>query len=229
MNRVAYILDGGFVTKKFEKSFKAFPKGTDLRALIDIIHVQYFRAKQPLDEIYRIFFYDCRPQIKKLINPVDGSSLDLAKKKTMQNNKALQDQLTRVDNFALRFGALRLPGDPLTQWKISPLKIKSLTKRQLRPSDLMPNFQQKGVDMRIGLDIASMASKQLVSKMVLITGDTDMVPAMKIARKEGVQVYLFVFDRVSPALIEHADGIIRMSSLDLGNFLQDSDRQVGFV
>ena len=52
-----------------------------------------------------------------------------------------------------------------------------------------PRIKQKGVDMRIGLDIASVTTKKLCTKLVLISGDTDMIPAMKTARKEGVHVY----------------------------------------
>ena len=48
--------------------------------------------------------------------------------------------------------------------------------------------------MRIGLDIASITAKKLCSKIVLISGDTDIVPAMKIARKEGVHVYWYSMD-----------------------------------
>lgn len=43
--------------------------------------------------------------------------------------------------------------------------------------------------MKMGLDIASITTKKLCTKLVLISGDTDMIPAMKTARKEGVQVY----------------------------------------
>jgi len=49
---------------------------------------------------------------------------------------------------------------------------------------------QKGVDMRIGLDIAWLSIKRIVDSVVLITGDSDFVPVMKFARKEGIRVYL---------------------------------------
>ena len=47
--------------------------------------------------------------------------------------------------------------------------------------------------MRIGLDIASIATKKLCDRLVLISGDTDMIPAMKLARTEGLQIFLHMF------------------------------------
>ncbi len=41
--------------------------------------------------------------------------------------------------------------------------------------------------MRIGLDIASLAYKQQVEQIVLVAGDSDFVPAAKLARVDGNQ------------------------------------------
>lgn len=72
--------------------------------------------------------------------------------------------------------------------------------------DIRPNIQQKGVDMRIGLDIASLTLKEHARIIVLVTGDSDFVPAMKFARREGAQLFLVRLDHgVSPDLLEHAD------------------------
>ena len=37
--------------------------------------------------------------------------------------------------------------------------------------------------MRLGLDIASYAADRSIDRIILITGDTDCLPAMKLARK----------------------------------------------
>ena len=83
------------------------------------------------------------------------------------------------------------------------MQLSDLTDRDFRL-----NIEQKGVDMRIGLDIASMAYKKQVTKMVLISGDSDFVPAAKLARREGID---FVLDpmwaRIKPDLLEHIDGL----------------------
>lgn len=41
-----------------------------------------------------------------------------------------------------------------------------------------------------GLDIASLSIKKLVQKIVLISGDSDFVPAAKLARREGIYFIL---------------------------------------
>ena len=62
--------------------------------------------------------------------------------------------------------------------------------------------------MKIGIDIASMAYKRQVEKIVLIAGDSDFVPAAKLARREGID---FVLDPmgapIKPDLFEHIDGL----------------------
>ncbi len=52
--------------------------------------------------------------------------------------------------------------------------------------DFIYHAKQKGVDIKIGLDIATLALKKLVQKIVLISGDSDFVPAAKLARVEGI-------------------------------------------
>ena len=40
--------------------------------------------------------------------------------------------------------------------------------------------------MKIGLDIAALAHKGLVTRIVLIAGDSDFAPAAKHARREDI-------------------------------------------
>ena len=62
--------------------------------------------------------------------------------------------------------------------------------------------------MKIGVDIASLALKRFVDRIVLISGDSDFVPAAKLARREGID---FILDpmgaEVEPSLFEHIDGL----------------------
>ena len=73
--------------------------------------------------------------------------------------------------------------------------------------DFEPAFKQKRVDMKIGLDVAWLSSKRIVERIVLVTADTDFVPAMKFARREGVQVVLVPMGSrtLNKALRAHAD------------------------
>lgn len=63
--------------------------------------------------------------------------------------------------------------------------------------------------MRIGLDIASMTLKGQVDTIILVTGDSDFVPAAKLARREGVEFLLDpLWQRVNDDLMEHVDGVV---------------------
>ena len=83
---------------------------------------------------------------------------------------------------------------------------------------LLRNFMATGIgamnhigpDMRIGLDIASLALKRLVFTVVIVTGDSDLVPAMRFARREGLRVLLDTLGSrsVRPELKIHADLVL---------------------
>jgi uncharacterized LabA/DUF88 family protein len=82
------------------------------------------------------------------------------------------------------------------------------TWQHIREHDVSLDLRQKGVDMRIGLDIATMALKRQVDTIVLVTGDSDFVPAAKLARREGVEFLLDpLWQKVSDGLSEHVDGV----------------------
>ena len=108
--------------------------------------------------------------------------------------------LSRSDLFAVRLGILKFRG-----WVPKHIPIASTT--QLTDSDFKPNFEQKGVDMRIGLDMANYASNRSVELIALMTNDTDCIPAMKYARRSGLQVTLLCIPGYNPApeLLSHSD------------------------
>ena len=74
--------------------------------------------------------------------------------------------------------------------------------------DFELTIRQKGVDMKIGIDMASLSFKHQVDQIVLIAGDSDFVPASKLARREGVGVVLDPLEQsVKDDLFEHIDGL----------------------
>ena len=78
----------------------------------------------------------------------------------------------------------------------------------LKQSDYILSVNQKGVDMKIGIDITSLAYKRLVDRIILISGDSDFVPALKLARREGIDIILDPMRaKVKEDLYEHIDGI----------------------
>jgi uncharacterized LabA/DUF88 family protein len=92
---------------------------------------------------------------------------------------------------------------------------------ELRAEHLQPNIQQKGVDMRIGLDIAALTLKKFADIIVLVTADSDFVTAMKFARREGAQLYLVPLGSpLKETMHEHADLIIQSTCDDQGRVLR---------
>jgi uncharacterized LabA/DUF88 family protein len=86
--------------------------------------------------------------------------------------------------------------------------IKGTVTSAPSPNDVFLSLEQKGVDMRLGIDVATLALKEQVERIIVISGDTDMVPALKLARREGVQVILTILQgwvNLSRDLIEDAD------------------------
>ncbi len=53
-----------------------------------------------------------------------------------------------------------------------------------------PIFQQKRVDLMIGLDIALLAAKNRITHAAVLSGDSDLLPAVEAAKGEGVSVWL---------------------------------------
>lgn len=75
--------------------------------------------------------------------------------------------------------------------------------------DVYYEIRQKGIDMKIGVDITALAIKGFVDKIVLISGDSDFVPAAKMARREGIDFVLdpMYANHIDNSLFEHIDGL----------------------
>jgi uncharacterized LabA/DUF88 family protein len=116
-----------------------------------------------------------------------------------------------------------LPADQAVQLK----KLADLW-RNLSPDDLRLGLRQKGVDMRIGIDITTLTLKKQVDTIILVTGDSDFVPAAKVARREGVEFIIDpLWQSVNDDLHEHVDGVISAyrdpASLKADNHNEDDD------
>lgn len=165
---------------------------------IEAISKQCIRENE---ELYRALYYDCPPFRGEVKLPVSG------KKKLIgaQGSDAWLHKLAQKDYFAVRLGVLKFRG-------FVP-KTVPLTKATPSDDDFKPDFEQKGVDMRIGLDMAIYAANRSVDIIALITNDTDCIPAMKHARRSGLQVALIKLPdcRLTPELTEHCDFVINIA------------------
>lgn len=143
-------------------------------------------------------------------NPITRQPEDIGRSPTYSRLKAFLKELTLKDNLALRMGRL---GSAHVKYVLKTSAEQALlegrkTVSQLSRQDLKLDVGQKGVDMRLGLDLVSLALKRLVDQVVIITGDSDFVPAIKIARTEGVEVILDPMGQhIADDLQEHIDRI----------------------
>lgn len=215
--RFAILLDGGFVTKALTSrkvkasrlagaaiSYKdAFPTAEDiLQECERIKNLPAFKGH----EMLRIYYYDAPPVTGTLTNPIDGSEVDLGNSNVHKRGSALLDSLELLPDFAVRKGETVTRG-----WVIGSAAFKQMLKSPRVPEarDLKPNIQQKGVDLRIGLDIALLSLRQLCSAIVVVTGDSDLIPAFKFARREGMRVHLdFLGMPIRRELKVHADIVL---------------------
>lgn len=207
MSKMAVLVDGGFYLKR-AKNLKGdkTPKAR-AKELVDYCraHVRHEEA-----ELYRIFYYDCDPIAKKVYHPLHNRTFDQSKTGDYSWKKEFFVELANKRKLAIRKGQpLEGSGSFVLKSDVSKDIVRG--KRDVgsvTDDDFVLDVQQKGVDVRIGLDVALIALKGYASQIVLITGDSDFVPVAKFARRNGVD---FIVDPMwhpfRPELGEHVDGM----------------------
>jgi uncharacterized LabA/DUF88 family protein len=206
--KVAILIDGGFFLKRYNSLYP----GADGHSP-EIIAKNIYKAALkhvPADyELYRIFYYDCSPIGKRVHDPISKRSIDFSKTAIFRQRLDLFEELKKKRKLALRIGLIKDSGN----WQIFPSRIKALLKGEISFDEITENdvyyeMRQKGIDMKIGVDIASLALKKQVNQIVLISGDEDFVPASKLARREGIDFILDpLWNPVDSSLFEHVDGL----------------------
>lgn len=210
--KVAILIDGGFFIKRFNAQYNKdkTKSGEEVAELMYTMAMKHVGNKNTL---YRIFYYDCYPLDKKAHNPITKRPIDFSKTPEYKFKQDLINALKRKRKVALRMGTLK----DNHNWMLRPGVVKDLlagkTKiEDLKEEDIYLDVKQKGIDMKIGTDIASLALKGFVDTIVLFSGDSDFVPASKLARREGID---FILDpmgaNVEPLLFEHIDGMNSVS------------------
>jgi uncharacterized LabA/DUF88 family protein len=204
MEKLAVIVDGGFVRAKLCQVNKAQPDANTIYQKINTI-IEPIIEKDI--ELFRIFYYDCIPDQhdRKLFkHPVDGSRKPLFAADSIAFQNKVFNELKKKSQLAFRYGELSYGG-----WSIkSPSTFRKRIENgnPVRLVDVTLNINQKGTDIKMGLDIAWIAIKNIVEHICIIAGDSDLVPAMKFARKEGLTVHLSTMNHgVNKSMIEHCD------------------------
>ena len=111
----------------------------------------------------------------------------------------------------MRLGETKPQG---SKWTLRPEVFEKLLQKEKRFSELTDRdfidpLRQKGVDMRMGIDMTSMILKKQANIFVLVTGDADFIPAAKLVRREGGHIILDPLENyISRDLYEHIDGLV---------------------
>ena len=74
-----------------------------------------------------------------------------------------------------------------------------------------PRYEQKRVDILLGVDMVQLAAKRNIQEAVLLAGDSDFIPAVTAAKSEGVVVKLFHGERPHSDLWQEADERTRIT------------------
>lgn len=208
--KTAILVDGGFYRRRAQKVFGNISAQKRADELANYCKRHLNSHGEANNELYRIFYYDCYPTAKRLFHPFLQKQVDLSKTDLYLWMNQFLDELKKRRKFAIRLGKL---AEEQAHYTIRPDIVKKLCNGSIAFSDLAEEhfcieIEQKGVDMKIGLDIASLSYKKQVDQIILISGDSDFVSAAKLARREGID---FILDSlgapIKPDLFEHIDGL----------------------
>lgn len=207
MAKTAILVDGGFYRHKFAKGVEHTPEEA-ADALVKYCY-RHLHEHYCDHDLYRIFYYDCEPCGKKIFHPLLNRTVDFSRTPQHAWMNQFLKELTKKRKVALRLGTIDEGSATyvLTEKATKDIVMRKRTVDELTERDFLASIKQKGVDMKIGMDIASLAYKKQVNQIVLIAGDADFVPAAKLARREGID---FVLDPLGHAIKDdlfiHIDG-----------------------
>ncbi|MGH2426662.1 MAG: NYN domain-containing protein [bacterium] len=114
-------------------------------------------------ELLRAYYYNCMPYQSN--PPTQEESERYARA------RRFMDALSRLPRFEIRLGKLEYRG--------------------INAADRKPIFEQKRVDIMLGVDMVLLAAKQRIDRVAILTGDSDFIPALKVAKNEGILVHLY--------------------------------------
>lgn len=211
MTKTAILVDGGFFRKRSKFLWGDHPPKETADALITYC-MRHLKEHDRVHELYRIFYYDCPPTSKQMYHPLLGKTINMGASPESKWMQSFLSELKQKRKVALRLVTLDVGNAVYTMRYDAVKKVcsGSITKDTLTERHFEPTIKQKGVDMKLGIDIASLSYKKQVDQIVLIAGDSDFVPAAKLARREGIDIVLDPMEMLINSdsdLFEHVDGL----------------------
>ncbi len=220
MIKAAILIDGGYFLKRLppvRPDVDASDAAAVARSVEQLVrgHLRQLneihKSPNPLALLYRTFYYDAKPFDRKGHTAVRMRPIDYSRTVQAAFRRKLFEALRASPSVAARLDEVRKDGD--RTWVLREQARKDLlaghpTAADLTDDDFALALRQKGVDMRIGLDIATITLKRQADTIILVSGDSDFVPAAKLVRREGVQFILDpLWQSVPSELSEHIDGL----------------------
>lgn len=165
MVKTAIMIDGAFYRKRayyFWGDIDPVDRAQELYRYCQ----RHIKEETAGAELYRVFYYDCPPSSKKIYHPLTKSAIDLSKTAQYRWSIEFLGELKRLRKFALRLGRL---AEEQAYFNLNPLVTRKLLNGSMRIEDLKESdfnleIKQKGVDMRIGVDIASVTFKNRLTE-----------------------------------------------------------------
>ena len=158
--KIAILVDGGFFDAVNKNRVNGMlPTADHVKQEVDNT-MRLIRAKTLTDSenikdvLFRVYFYDARPFSGKKTNP-QGEEYDFTLSKSYVAKTDLLNELARTDKFCLRLGMLSFAG-----WQPKIDDNGTLT-------GYRPSFKQKGVDIKVGMDMVWIATHKVVDKIVI--------------------------------------------------------------
>jgi uncharacterized LabA/DUF88 family protein len=128
-------------------------------------------------DVLRTYYYHCLPYQSDPPTKEEATKFSKA--------QSFTSSLDRLPRFTVRLGKLAFRGN--------------------RSGDGQPIFVQKRVDIMLGVDLVQLSIKRSIGTAILVAGDSDFLPAVEVAREEGVLVHLFHFGRPHRELWDACD------------------------
>lgn len=207
--RTAILVDGGYYRVRARSLWKDKTPKDRAQEIYDYCMLHITEPAEPRD-LYRIFYYDCPPMTREITHPLTGATIDYSTLPGTKWSNDLYTFLAEKRKVAVRMGELAesTAAFVLKDAALKDLITKAKTIADLTEKDFRMDVKQKGVDMRIGLDVASLANDRLVDQIILIAGDSDFLPVAKMARRCGVDFILDPMKQFTKqSLRNHVDGI----------------------
>ncbi len=80
-------------------------------------------------------------------------------------------------------------------------------------------YEQKRVDMLLGLKAVHFSAKGKIGHIALLAGDSDYVPAIKLAKEDGVDIFLFHGNSYHNELWQNSDVRIKIDQTFIDSIL----------